>query len=386
MLNTQIKKDFGLRTLLLTILLALSLCTAVRAAEDYTSGDTVRRVQAALQAAGYECGAADGQIGPNTLQALRRFQQDKGLTVDGEIGQEVLKALGLDGSGTETAPGESSEKPAPAETVQSAGPTWEDYAEPGDTWNVLLIGSDRRGDGYNGNSDTMILLTINRKSQRISMVSFMRDLYAEIPGYSPQKLNAAYSIGGPALLEETLTSMFGVKIDHYVAADFKAVVEMIDLMGGVEVTQTAEEAEVTNGYIHSLCEDWGMSTDGYYITEGTSHLNGLQALAYMRDRFVGNDYARTARQREVLGKLAAGLDFSDLPGLTLLVTRALTLVDHDLDITDLISLAADASAIRSYEPVTDRIPYDDLYYSENEMLHASMPETRTRLLQTVYGE
>ena len=88
------------------------------------------------------------------------------------------------------------------------------------TYNILLVGSDRRDDSWNGNSDTMILVTVNYNTSKISMVSFMRDLGVDIPGNGTQKLNAAFAIGGISLLEETLKNNFRVRIDNYAAVDF----------------------------------------------------------------------------------------------------------------------------------------------------------------------
>ncbi len=255
------------------------------------------------------------------------------------------------------------------------------------TWNVLLIGSDRRNDSWNGNSDTMILVTVNHDVKKIFMVSFMRDLYAQIPGHGVQKLNNAYAVGGADLLEATLEDNFGVHIDNYMAADFPAIEQIIDLFGGVDIDVSEAEASVANDYISVLCQEQGLNAYDYYINgSGMQHLNGVQALGYMRNRYVGNnDYERTARQREVLQTILDKVKAEGTSSLAALASKGLEIVDHDLNTMDVLKLTTQIPALKEYELVTDRIPYDGMYSSQGEMLVPQQPATRDQLLGTIYA-
>ncbi len=102
-----------------------------------------------------------------------------------------------------------------------------------DIYNVLLIGVDRRDKSWNGNSDSMILVSIDKENNRVSMVSLMRDTYVDIPGVGYAKLNAAYAYGAGPLLCETITNTYGIKVDRYAAVDFFDLIEIINLIGGV---------------------------------------------------------------------------------------------------------------------------------------------------------
>ena len=111
-----------------------------------------------------------------------------------------------------------------------------------DVYNLLLVGVDRRDDSWNGNADSMILASINKTKKRITLMSFMRDLYADIPGYGVHKLNAACAYGGCSLLVKTLEENYKVHIDNYAWVDFQSMADVIDALGGVDLTITDAEA------------------------------------------------------------------------------------------------------------------------------------------------
>ena len=97
------------------------------------------------------------------------------------------------------------------------------------TYSILLVGSDRQDHSWYGNSDGMILVTINHNVQKIFLMSFMRDLYANIPGIGVRKMNAAYAVGGGPLLLQTLQQNYGVSVSDYASVDFAAMEDLIDL-------------------------------------------------------------------------------------------------------------------------------------------------------------
>ena len=157
--------------------------------------------------------------------------------------------------------------------------------------NFLLVGRDAHGEGENGRSDSMILCSVDTGSKTVTMISFLRDMYLPIPGHGTSRLNAAYSWGGAELLIETLEENFGVTVDVTLEIDFDGFETLIDLLNGVDIDLTAEEAGHMN------------SGHGWSLSEGTNHLNGEQALAYSRIRKLDSDFGRTERQRNVLTAL-----------------------------------------------------------------------------------
>lgn len=246
----------------------------------------------------------------------------------------------------------------------------------GDTkYNLLLIGTDRRDESWNGNSDVMILATIDSEKERITMTSFMRDLYAEIPEHGVHKLNYAFAAGGADLLMDTLEDNYDLKIDNYMVVDFDEMASIVDSIGGVELTVTDAEVTVMNQYLDSM----GAGESKLYAG-GTYLMNGYQAVAYARNRYVGNcDYERTQRQRNVLHAIFDKMKNAGSGEMAALAAEILPEMEYDINILDMAVLTAALPDLVGYELVEDRIPYDDLHHSQDEMLVPDFPETIERL-------
>lgn len=176
--------------------------------------------------------------------------------------------------------------------------------------NILLIGNDSRQNGEDGRSDAMILLSISPKKKKIYMTSLLRDMYVEIPGHDNNRLNAAYSYGGAELLMKTVEENLDIKINRYMQVNFEAFANLVDAVGGVDLELSSAEIEWVNAYLneYNLLTGKEFGTD-YMDTsqEGTVHLNGPQALAYTRNRYIGTDFGRTERQRKVLKEVVRSL-------------------------------------------------------------------------------
>ncbi len=163
--------------------------------------------------------------------------------------------------------------------------------------NVLLLGVDSEtGKAEGGRSDAIILLSLNKKTKTITLVSFLRDSYTYMNINGSErccKTNHSYFWGGPATLIETLENNYKIEIDHYISVDFKSFPNLIDSLGGVTVPIEQYEAN----YINSTTTKIAKVSAGDAVT-----LNGSQALVYSRIRHVDNegDVGRTARQRTVI--------------------------------------------------------------------------------------
>lgn len=262
--------------------------------------------------------------------------------------------------------------------------------------NILLIGSDvRPGKEWNGNSDAMILVSINNKTQKVVMTSFMRDMYVYIPiADTCSKLNSAHAYGGSELLCQTITGAFKIKIDKYVRVDFYGLMEIIDAAGGVDMLVTPEELPVLNQYITDMCKEsgTGMIPDGYYLNEaGNVHLSGMQAVAYARIRYVGNsDFERTNRQRKVMTELINNCKSMSLSQITTLADVALPRVSTNMSQNEIWDIINNAIKYMGYEVTTQRVPFDGTFTSEyinyQQVIVPDYVKNVEMMIDGIYGE
>lgn len=240
-------------------------------------------------------------------------------------------------------------------------------AEMGDVYNILLVGSDTRVVGDTGRSDTMMLVSINSKTQRIVATSFLRDLYVYIPEKDYyDKINAAYAYGGIELLLDTLQYNFSIEVDRYLSVDFYSFIEVVDILGGIDVDVQEDELYWCNQYIHASNLLVGCGEDEDYLTyaDGSyQHLNGKQALAYSRFRYVGNgDFSRTERQRKVVNLIFDKLKTIDAPTLVKLLDSFLPQVTTNVPTNEFLGLIAELPDISNYEIISWGIPDDEFKY------------------------
>lgn len=271
--------------------------------------------------------------------------------------------------------------------------TWaatEEVTGEDDIVNILLIGQDRRKGQGRTRSDTMIIATLNKTDKTIKLTSLMRDLYVQIPGYSDNRMNAAYAFGGMELLDATVKQNFGIEIDGNIEVDFTGFSKVIDLVGGVNIDITDAELYYLNSYIKDNCKNLGLVPDSYYInTAGYQHLNGVQALAYSRIRYVGHgDFGRTERQRKVLMSAFEGVMDLSLTEMLTLADQVLPLVTTDMSNMELITLATDAFQLNIGQIETHNIPQDASYQSASirgmSVLVPNIDECRRVLKEIIY--
>lgn len=230
--------------------------------------------------------------------------------------------------------------------------------------NILLIGQDRRSSAGIGNTDAMILCTINQNTKTLTMTSFLRDLWVSIPGKYNERLNTAYYLGKGSfdLLNETLKENFGVVVDHNIEVDFTAFEKVVNLLGGIEIELTSKEANYLNRRGNWDVDD---STAGKWrLKQGINLLTGEQALAYSRIRNIDadGDFSRTGRQRTVLNEMVE--EAKQMKLLTMIsmaeeITPLLTTDMTDSEIINYVRILAPLLA--DLQVVNQRVPADGTY-------------------------
>lgn len=231
------------------------------------------------------------------------------------------------------------------------------YEQLGDVYNILLVGSDiRPNQSWNGNSDTIMLISINREQKRIVATSFLRDLYVNIPELGWRKINAAYAQGGIGLLFDTLEYNFSIHVDKYIAVDFLSYVKVVDILGGLDVEVQEDELFWCNQYIHASNLLLGEPEHSDYLekADGSSvHLSGKQVLAYSRFRYVGNgDFTRTERQRKVVNLIFDKMKKIDPKTLVTLLDEILPMVTTNIPTGEFLELIAILSEMARYDIIS----------------------------------
>ena len=205
------------------------------------------------------------------------------------------------------------------------------------THNILLLGTDQLNLNYVGRTDTIMVLALDQENGRAALVSFPRDIYLPIPGVGYSRINTAYPYGetrkpgsGIPLLISTIEKNFGIPIEHYVRIDFTGFKDVIDALGGVDITVDCP-----------IYDDKNINIFGVYTLDaGDYHMNGQQALYYARSRKTTSDFDRARRQQQVLMALRKRvLDAGLIPRVPALWSALRDTVDTDLGAGDIVELA-----------------------------------------------
>lgn len=259
--------------------------------------------------------------------------------------------------------------------------------------NILLIGNDSRVNGEDGRSDAMILVSISNQTKTIYLTSLLRDIYVEIPGHESNRLNAAYAFGGPELLLETIKQNLDIEVNRYVQVNFQAFANLIDAVGGVELELTNEEVQLVNAYLneYNMLEDRPIDTD--YLpgdASGLLHLNGPQALAYSRNRYIGSDFGRTERQRRILEAVFHQLPSSVLTNSGDLIDGILPNLTTNISKSECYALSLDAPKLLTYELIQASIPIEGSYQNATirkmSVLQVDFEKNKEFIRTHIYGE
>jgi LCP family protein required for cell wall assembly len=204
----------------------------------------------------------------------------------------------------------------------------------GDGLTFLLVGTDTRSDvpttgtgadatAVSGRSDVLMVARLTEDGKAAAVVSIPRDSWVDIPGHGMNKINAAYAFGGPSLLIRTVENLTALRIDHFAVVDFAGFRSVVDAVDGIDV---GISAATSNG--------------GVDFHQGVNHLDGREALAYVRQRYglTDGDLDRAQRQqnalRAVLTKMAATGILDDPVGLYRLLDAATSFVEVDDSLTN----------------------------------------------------
>lgn len=220
------------------------------------------------------------------------------------------------------------------------------------SWTVALFGVDTRDGslGKGANADVQIIANVDRASGDVKLVSVYRDTYLNVSkGNTYAKINQAYAMGGPEQAIQALNKNLDLNITDYVTFNWKAVIDVIDLLGGIEDVDIESQTMLNhvNAYIHQSCLDLNISAKNpaamYVKGTGVQHLSGIQALAYVRIRKFDTDFKRTERQRIVIEKCLEKAKQADLATLLKIIDTVMPQIAFNVDTSDIIQMAKGVS-------------------------------------------
>lgn len=217
--------------------------------------------------------------------------------------------------------------------------------------NILLIGLDGTNDKLPKRSDTMIILTIDKLNKSLKLTSLARDTLVKIPGRGEEKLTHAYAYGQEELLMQTINENFDLDIKDYAVVNFKSFIDIVDIIGGVDINVNEKEIHHLNEVIKECYEvNHDDAKNIEYITSSGNHnLNGYQALAYARIRKLDTIYKRDERQRLILTNIAHKLSDVSISKYPQIAKSILRHIKVNIAFNKIIDLAFIAHELASYD-------------------------------------
>lgn len=229
--------------------------------------------------------------------------------------------------------------------------------------NILLLGTDGRENELAYRSDAMMILTIDANHSDIKLTSLARDTYVDIPDHGKGKLNAAYFWGKEDLLFETIEKNFNIGIDKFVQVDFDDLMNIIFVIGGVDVEIEKREIKSLNDGIPGAYDACTYADKGEMQLikgAGLHTLNGYQAIAYARMRYLDNGIYRDQRQRKIISGMFNGVKDLSMAEYPKLINSLLPYVSTNLSVGEMLDLAftsysfANADSLKQAEfPIID---------------------------------
>ncbi|MEA5013590.1 MAG: LCP family protein [Candidatus Limiplasma sp.] len=211
---------------------------------------------------------------------------------------------------------------------------------PGNVFNILLLGVDNRStDLERGLSDAVIICSVNLDTGNVKLTSIARDTAVIVPGFkSKNRINVAYKRGGPELSMKTVNRNFDMNIQRYVVVNIHGLADIIDSLGGVDISMTSKEAGRINYELRKEPMD-KVKRQKVEAADGVHHLDGMQAVTFARIRGIDSDLERTRRQRQLLEVLMSTvMKDMDIAKFISLVETALPYGETNLTLTELLQL------------------------------------------------
>ena len=262
--------------------------------------------------------------------------------------------------------------------------------------NIVLFGLDTRSmnELKTGNTDSIIIVTLDEIHHKVKLTSVMRDVLVRVPGKNfSSRINSLNNNIGTAAAAQAIGDMFGIPVDYYAVMNFNGVAKVIETLGGVDIELTSKEANyLNNDLFNELRQLFGANkVPNVPSSGGMTHLNGYQALGYMRIRKIGNsDFERTDRQRKVMQEVFKGLKTMGLTDMMALVPTVSDMVRTDMTSTQILNTAQILYGLRDAEFEDLRVPVEGSYkgtkYKGQDVIEIDFQKNSDAIHQLIYED
>lgn len=255
--------------------------------------------------------------------------------------------------------------------------------------NIALFGIDSRAEddyGEGNRSDCIIIASINQDTNAVQLISIYRDTYVQIENHGLDKITHAYSYGGPELALNTLNANLDLNIEEFVAVNWKAVADAVDLLGGVTIDVEKNEISQINKYVYETAKSVGKKAKRV-TKSGEQTLNGVQAVTYARIRKTsGGDYKRAERMRTVIEAMVDEAKTKSLSELNEIANEILPEISTNISATEILSLIPTALSFNIDKSIG--WPYETKGYSHNGWygIPVTLKSNVEKLHKEVFGQ
>ena len=252
-----------------------------------------------------------------------------------------------------------------------------------DMVNILVACADSTGSATYAPCDAIALVSFNKNTKRLTTVSLLPDLYADMGESGPVRLGDVTLYGGMPALVSAVEQTYSIPVEGYACTDYRGMIEIIDRVGGVEVDITEAEMTMANSYIEDMEEAYGEEKGSHQIRmTGDVHLDGYQATALARINETGEvDYSKAARQREILNCIAGAYDKAGLGEKTAIMREILPYVTHNIPESMVFGNLSVLTGASKYAKAGLSLPLNGHYTMEGTLAVPNFAETLPILKQ-----
>lgn len=229
-----------------------------------------------------------------------------------------------------------------------------------DIYNFLLLGTDERDSNLseNARADAIMILSVNKKEHTVKLVSLERGIAVPIPGQEDDWLTHTFRYGGVNLTLQTVRNCFKVDVDRYIRVNFSIFENIINSVGGVDITLTETEAKALNNEVYTN------AVTRHKVTAGLNHLDGYDTLQYCRLRFIDSDWNRVERQRTAIQAAINQAKKLNIKDMTVLIYNAFSQIETNITAPEVASWLFELPSFSGVQAEQMTIPVKGSYWGK----------------------